>query len=120
LACAPAQPRAPCPIKAARPSLPCASPLSSASPAALHRFAPPSIVPSHAPPPAPHLDSPLGGTAGAKRPHQELRKDELHTGSLFPPLDTNRSAVAPCILEPRVVFSAADRTPAASFRLRPR
>jgi hypothetical protein len=65
LACTPGQPRAPCPIKAARSSLPCASPLSSASPAALHRFAPPSIVPSRAPPPTPHLDSPLGGTAGA-------------------------------------------------------
>jgi hypothetical protein len=120
LACAPAQPRAPCPIKAAWPSLLCASPLSSASPTALHRFAPPSIVPSRAPPTAPHLDSPLGGIAGANQPHQELRKDELHTGCLFLPLDTNRSVVAPYRLEPQVVFSAAGRIPAASFRLRPR
>jgi hypothetical protein len=33
LACVPGQPRAPSPIKAVWPSLPCASPLSSASPA---------------------------------------------------------------------------------------
>jgi hypothetical protein len=55
LACVPRKARGSVPLKAARPSLPRASPLSSASPAALHCFTPPhGAASSRAPPPAPH------------------------------------------------------------------